>query len=74
MLPVTLADGDGERGLDLHLQLAGDGPAAHYVGTVHRGIGLDLSMQVSLRDFSASDAAIINRLAVDFFSQYSTDF
>jgi GNAT superfamily N-acetyltransferase len=31
-------------------------------------------MRVSLRDFSASDAATIDRLAVASFSQYSSDF
>jgi GNAT superfamily N-acetyltransferase len=31
-------------------------------------------MQVSLRDFTASDAGIIDRLAVASFSQYSRDF
>jgi GNAT superfamily N-acetyltransferase len=31
-------------------------------------------MHVSLRDFSTSDAAIINRLAVASFSQYSNNF
>ena len=37
-------------------------------------MGLDRIMRVSLRDFSASDAAIIDRLAVASFSQYSNDF
>lgn len=37
-------------------------------------MGPDRIMHVSLRDFSASDAAIINRLAVASFSQYSNDF
>ena len=34
MLPVTLADEAVERGLDLHLQLAGDRPAADRLGAV----------------------------------------
>jgi GNAT superfamily N-acetyltransferase len=37
-------------------------------------MGLDRIMHVSLRDFSTSDAAIIDRLAVASFSQYSNDF
>ena len=37
-------------------------------------MGPNLIMHVSLRDFSASDAAIIDRLAVASFSQYSNDF
>ena len=37
-------------------------------------MGLNRIMHVSLRDFSPSDAAIIDRLAVASFSQYSNDF
>jgi GNAT superfamily N-acetyltransferase len=37
-------------------------------------MGPDRSMHVSLRDFSTSEAATIDRLAVASFSQYSNDF
>jgi ribosomal protein S18 acetylase RimI-like enzyme len=37
-------------------------------------MGPDRIMHVSLRDFSASDATVVNRLAVASFSQYSNDF
>lgn len=37
-------------------------------------MGPDRFMHVSLRDFAISDAAIIDRLAVASFSQYSNDF
>ena len=39
MLPVTLARRRGERGLDLHLQLAGRASAADRLGAVYGGVG-----------------------------------